>query len=306
MDCGPGTLRHRYDLFEKLGQGTMGRVHRARRRADGVEFVVKQIRLAGFSETSREDILNEVCVMRQLEHPNVVAYEESFVLDDELSIVMEHLIGGDMGRAIKTRGGEPLPEEEIWEMLIQLTEGLHHLHDRRVLHRDIKLENIFVDGRGAVKIGDLGLGRLLSTESSHARTGVGTPLYFSPEMCEERPYNEKSDVWALGCLVYELCCFTPPFAASNQLALAQKILHSRTGQSTLEYTIGVHWLAAVAATHLSRGPSVCAGQPSVPERRAPSPSGCRSAVKCGQVRWCSDACPSSPIPTALNLDPWTI
>ena len=226
MDCGPGTLRHRYELFEKLGQGTMGRVLRARRRADGVEFVVKQIGLAGFNETIRADILNEVCVMRQLEHPNVVAYEESFVLDDELSIVMEHLVGGDMGKAIKMRGGEPLPEEDVWDMLIQLTEGLHHLHDRRVLHRDIKLENIFVDGRGAVKIGDLGLGRLLSTQSSHARTGVGTPLYFSPEMCEERPYNEKSDVWALGCLVYELCCFAPPFAASNQLALAHKILHS--------------------------------------------------------------------------------
>ena len=217
MECGPDPLRHRYELLEKLGQGTMGRVHRARRRADGVEFVVKQIGLSGFSETSRADILNEVCVMRQLEHPNVVAYEESFVLDDELSIVMEHLVGGDMGGAIKSRGGEPLPEEEVWDMLIQLTEGLHHLHERRVLHRDIKLENIFVDGRGAVKIGDLGLGRLLSTRSSHARTGVGTPLYFSPEMCEERPYNEKSDVWALGCLIYELCCFAPPFAASNQV-----------------------------------------------------------------------------------------
>ena len=217
MECGPDPLRHRYELLEKLGQGTMGRVHRARRRADGVEFVVKQIGLSGFSETSRADILNEVCVMRQLEHPNVVAYEESFVLDDELSIVMEHLVGGDMGGAIKSRRGEPLPEEEVWDMLIQLTEGLHHLHERRVLHRDIKLENIFVDGRGAVKIGDLGLGRLLSTRSSHARTGVGTPLYFSPEMCEERPYNEKSDVWALGCLIYELCCFAPPFAASNQV-----------------------------------------------------------------------------------------
>ena len=121
---GPGTFRHRYELLEKLGQGTMGRVHRARRRADGVEFVVKQIGLAGFSQTSRADILNEVCVMRQLEHPNVVAYEESFVLDDELSIVMEHLVGGDMGGVIKSRDGEALPEEEVWDMLIQLTCGL--------------------------------------------------------------------------------------------------------------------------------------------------------------------------------------
>ena len=100
------------------------------------------------------------------------------------------------------------------------------MHAQRVLHRDLKAENLFCDGHGAVKVGDLGLGRLLSEQSSHARTGVGTPLYFSPEMCEERPYNAKSDIWALGCLAYELCALRPPFLAANQLALARKIMHA--------------------------------------------------------------------------------
>ena len=106
---------------------------------------------------------------------------------------MELLPGGDLAQEVFKRSS-PFEEEEVWSVLVQVCEGLQHLHTRRVLHRDIKPENIFSDGRGAFKIGDLGLGRMLSTKSSHARTGVGTPLYFSPEMCEERPYNDKSDV----------------------------------------------------------------------------------------------------------------
>ena len=93
----------------------------------------------------------------------------------------------------EARAGGPLhmDEERVWSILVQVCEGLAHMHSMRVLHRDIKAENIFTDGKGADKIGDLGLGRLLSVHSTHARTGVGTPLYFSPEMCEERPYNSK-------------------------------------------------------------------------------------------------------------------
>ena len=182
-----------YLRLEFLGKGTTGSVFKVRRKADGKLFVVKQVALTGFSATQRKEILNEVSVMSQLLHPSVVAYEESFASADSLHIVMELLPGGDLAQEVFKRSS-PFEEEEVWSVLVQVCEGLQHLHTRRVLHRDIKPENIFSDGRGAFKIGDLGLGRMLSTESSHARTGVGTPLYFSPEMCEERPYNDKSDV----------------------------------------------------------------------------------------------------------------
>ena len=112
-------------------------------------------------------------------------------------------------------------EETLWNFLIQICQGLKYLHQKRILHRDIKPRNIFLDAHGNIKIGDMGLGRALGPQSVFAYTGVGTPLYFSPELCQEQPYNQKSDIWAFGCLMYELACLDPPFKASNQIALAK-------------------------------------------------------------------------------------
>ena len=109
----------------------------------------------------------------------------------------------------------------LWTYLIQICQGLKYLHQKRILHRDIKPRNIFLDGDGNIKIGDMGLGRALDPGSQFAETGVGTPLYFSPEMCQEKPYNQKSDIWAFGCLMYELASREPPFMASNHMALAK-------------------------------------------------------------------------------------
>lgn len=114
-------------------------------------------------------------------------------------------------------GGPCLPEDQVWNVLIQVSEGLNHLHTIRVLHRDIKASNIFLSPAGAVVIGDLGLGRALGGATAFAHTrGIGTPLYFSPEVCAEAPVNSKSDIWAFGCLLYELLAGEPPFTASNQ------------------------------------------------------------------------------------------
>ena len=240
----------RYELLDLIGKGSTSTVYHARRLVDGERFAYKLIRLSGFSESQRREILNEVDVMSHLRHPSVVAYEESFVQSDMLHIIMELLPGGDLAQEVESRarggggggggGGEaagaapsgaaqqqPFPEEAIWAIVVQVCEGLHHMHDRRVLHRDIKAENIFCDGHGAVKIGDLGLGRLLSSASTHARTGVGTPLYFSPEMCDEKPYNQKSDVRARPCSNPDAGVRSPPLAA-GRLSTSRRCLADAT------------------------------------------------------------------------------
>jgi len=117
----------------------------------------------------------------------------------------------------------PFKEELLWNYLIQISQGLNYLHEKRILHRDLKPQNIFLDENENIKIGDMGLGRILGPQSNFAHTGVGTPLYFSPEICEEQPYNFKSDIWAFGCVMYELASFKPPFTAQNQIALAKYV-----------------------------------------------------------------------------------
>lgn len=117
-----------------------------------------------------------------------------------------------------------LEEKRVWKYLLQMLFGLRYIHSRKVLHRDMKTINVFLTENDEVRIGDLGVAKIAQDQSMFAQTIVGTPYYLSPELCEERPYNEKSDVWALGCIVYELCTKNHPFKATNQGALALKII----------------------------------------------------------------------------------
>ena len=133
-------------------------------------------------------------------------------------------------RRARTRGDTSIQEGRIWSILVQMLLGLHYLHSRRVLHRDMKTANVFLttqnqaDGRLIVKIGDLGVAKLLGTGKAFAETMVGTPYYLSPELVQDQPYNGQSDLWALGIILYECCTLKRPFEASNQCALILKIV----------------------------------------------------------------------------------
>jgi hypothetical protein len=215
--------------LERIGKGSYGEVFKARMKGTGTIVVVKEVSLVGISKDEEREILNESQVMLQVEHKHVIRFVASFVENSTLHIVMDLASGGDLAAAVREYAvrGEKIEEEVLWKYLIQLTEGLQHLHSRRILHRDIKASNIFVDGDGNVKIGDLGLGKILTGTAQCAQSKVGTPLYFSPEICEGKPYDTKSDVWALGCLMHELATLRPPFHAQNQIALAKKIVNDQ-------------------------------------------------------------------------------
>jgi NIMA (never in mitosis gene a)-related kinase len=123
--------------------------------------------------------------------------------------------------------GRPLSEDKIWKFFIEMCLGLNYLHMHKILHRDVKTINMFLDKNNGIKIGDLGVAKMLNQTANMAHTVVGTPYYLSPELCEEKPYNHKSDVWSLGCVLYELCTYRHPFEATNQGALILKIVRGK-------------------------------------------------------------------------------
>jgi NIMA (never in mitosis gene a)-related kinase len=151
--------------------------------------------------------------------------------------------------------GKPIKEETIWKFTIQIMLGLQSLHSKKILHRDIKTLNIFLDDNFDVRIGDLGTAKTLSTEFTN--TIVGTPYYLSPELCEEKPYNEKTDIWAFGCLVYELCTGKHPFEAQNQAALALKIVMGKFQDIPSFYSKDLRWIVhSCLSVDYKRRPSI--------------------------------------------------
>ena len=216
-----------YRLGAVLGKGSFGVVYRATQRADGQAVVLKRVSLKTLTAAQKEEARNEVALLRSLVHPRIVRYHASFVDANGLSIVMEYAVRGDLQAKIKSvrERGRHLTERAIWRYSVQTLAALAFIHDEKVLHRDLKPANIFLDCNGDAKLGDFGVSRLLTHTTEMANTRVGTPYYMSPELCRGEAYSAKSDIWALGCVVYELCELKTPFDAGNIAALVLKIVN---------------------------------------------------------------------------------
>ena len=167
--------------------------------------------------------MNEITVLSNVAHPNITAYYGSFVEDNILNVVMEYADNGSLFQHIQ-RARAPFAESEIVSIAAQLVSALKYLHDKKILHRDLKTKNIFMTKKHKVKLGDFGLSKMMGSNTSFANSAVGTPYYLSPELCEGKPYNRKSDVWALGCVLYELTTFRHAFDATNLPALVVNIV----------------------------------------------------------------------------------
>jgi NIMA (never in mitosis gene a)-related kinase len=248
-----------YELLCKVGQGAFGSVFKAKRHADGAVKVLKMMPVVGLSRREQEDALNEVRILASLKSEYVVSYDDSFMAGDSLAIVMEYCARGDLHHALAARNGKLLPEPQVWRYLLHTLLGLHYVHSQRILHRDLKTMNLFLSEHDTVRIGDFGVARLMGTHTHFAKTMVGTPYYLSPELCENRPYNDKSDMWALGCILYELCTLTHPFDASNHGALILKILRGRYPPPSAEYSRPLRELVGLLLARRSeRRPSAAA------------------------------------------------
>ncbi|KIJ53750.1 hypothetical protein M422DRAFT_25550 [Sphaerobolus stellatus SS14] len=212
-----------YDALEIIGNGSFGIIRKVRRKSDDVILARKELNFERMSERDRKQIVSEVNILKDLCHENIVRYHDRYVDRDNgiLYILMEYCGGGDLGSIIKncSRTGRPLPEDTIWNYFLQTLLALNHCHSptadgsatrQQILHRDLKPDNIFLDENQVIKLGDFGLSKALGA-TNFANTYVGTPYYMSPELIQEKAYDTKSDIWSLGCLIYELCALKPPF-----------------------------------------------------------------------------------------------
>ena len=214
-----------YQIIEKIGKGTFGIVYKVKKYNDPLIYVIKQISLNGLADYQINQVYAEAKILSLIKSKYVVKYYESFLEDDNLNIVMEYCDNGDLCNYLNEQKKKsiPLKEDLIWKIFIKITLGLATIHKMKILHRDLKTLNIFLKKDMEIKIGDLGVAKELN-QASFANTIIGTPYYLSPEMCEDKPYNQKSDVWALGVILYELCTFRHPFNAGNHAALILKIM----------------------------------------------------------------------------------
>ena len=222
-----------YKIKQQIGTGAYGKVFKVEKNNN--IYVLKQIPLN--HTTNIETIINEAKILSSLNSEYVVKYYDSFIEENNLNIIMEYCENGDLSTYMKEYKEKTLsnksifsnyeslslPDDIIWKMFIQISLGLYDIHKKKILHRDLKTLNIFLTKDYKCKIGDLGVAKILNG-TNYAKTFVGTPYYLSPEICDEKPYNEKSDVWALGCILYEMASFKHPFNASNQPSLYFKIM----------------------------------------------------------------------------------
>ncbi|XP_032711361.1 serine/threonine-protein kinase Nek1 isoform X5 [Lontra canadensis] len=226
----------KYARLQKIGEGSFGKAILVKSTEDGKQYVIKEINISRMSNKEREESRREVAVLANMKHPNIVQYRESFEENGSLYIVMDYCEGGDLFKRINAQKGILFQEDQILDWFVQICLALKHVHDRKILHRDIKSQNIFLTKDGTVQLGDFGIARVLNSTVELARTCIGTPYYLSPEICENKPYNNKSDIWALGCVLYEMCTLKHAFEAGNMKNLVLKIISGSFPPVSLHYS----------------------------------------------------------------------
>ena len=212
------------NVIEELGRGTSGVVYKVQHQLSGKYLVVKTVDFSNISETKQSQALKEVELLNQVSHPHIIKYYDSIIQNHMLYILMEYAAGGDLQKKLNRYkvSRRHIEEGQIWLWAYEIAMGLKYLHKHKILHRDIKCMNIFLDKNNRVKIGDLGLSKILNDKETHTST-IGTPLYLSPEQIRHQPYGFKVDVWGMGCAIYALCTFEAPFVGDSLLTLGQNI-----------------------------------------------------------------------------------
>ncbi|XP_037874824.1 serine/threonine-protein kinase Nek8 isoform X2 [Bombyx mori] len=186
--------------------------------------IVKDIQLNVKIQQHEQDIANEVRILSTMKHPNIISFYQCFYAEDYVMISMEYATCGNLAEFMYLRCPQVIKQEEILFYFCQILLGVSYIHNLDIIHRDLKAENILLTGKYGiiVKIGDFGISKMLAS-AKKTSTVIGTPYYLAPELCEGQPYDTKSDIWALGCLLYEMCTHKRAFESETLVGLVKAI-----------------------------------------------------------------------------------
>ncbi|CAM8993226.1 unnamed protein product [Rhodiola kirilowii] len=210
-----------YHVIELVGEGSFGKVYKGRRKYTGQTVAMKFILKHGKSDKDIKNLRQEIEILRKLRHENIIQMLDSFETPQEFCVVTE-FAQGELFEILED--DKCLPEEQVQAIAKQLVRALHYLHSNRIIHRDMKPQNILIGARSNVKLCDFGFARAMSTNTVVLRSIKGTPLYMAPELVREQPYNHTADLWSLGVILYELYVGQPPFYTNSVYALIRHII----------------------------------------------------------------------------------
>eukprot|EP00775_Hariotina_reticulata_P014593 gene14593-14724_t len=215
----------KFKVLKVLGKGSYGTVYKVQRLADDGVYAMKETDMGRMGPKERADAVNEIRVLGSINHPNVVRHHETFLSGNKLCIVMEYAPAGDLASFIRAASASklPLPECTIWQILLQLCQGMQAIHETCVIHRDLKPANIFMCPENVVKVGDLGVAKAL-TKAHYAQTTIGTPVFMAPEVWRGLRYGYSSDLWSLGGILYEMMTYRLPFDGRSLNELKNRII----------------------------------------------------------------------------------
>lgn len=226
----------KYVVDRRIGVGSYGSAYLVRLRADKQRcLVLKKIRLDNVGAKERRAAHAEAKLLQRFDHPFVLGYVDSFSHKGHLCIVTDYCEAGDLYCRLKSSKSY-WREDAILDMFAQICLALDYVHDQKVLHRDLKTQNVFLHRNGTIKLGDFGIARQMDAPMDMAMTVIGTPYYMSPELMEGKAYGYKSDVWALGCVLYELATLKHAFDANDMNGLVMKIVRGRVLPVPMHYS----------------------------------------------------------------------